>query len=269
MAKSEFSETQFVFGFLREFFERYKTTHWSPVSYPYFTLPSTVKEKELSADFLIRHYSHSEYYQFKRSDRLRQRLGSRERDSGVPDSFRTYYRFDIYNRRTVDKNGKLRKGQFEKLVEKAALPNDRVYYGAPCFHTESEFLDAFENSEILNRSVLIDCSQFVIPPLASSFNINDGNEHCIVFRNDKDYGYICSEAKMIRTERIFQPLIDVPQPLNFKDYLLGNLVKEFGMPMTREAPVRDEILKSIRVLQEGLLSVYDILWFPMFRYPNG
>lgn len=83
MAEPEFSETQFVFGYLRELFDQYKGTRWSPTASPYFSLPSTVKEKATSADFLINLYSHSEYYQFKRSHRLKSRRGPIDRKSVV------------------------------------------------------------------------------------------------------------------------------------------------------------------------------------------
>ena len=160
MAKSEFSETQFVFAYLRELFQRYSSTLWSLKAPPDSHFLSTVKEKDISADFLIKHYSHSEYYQFKRSDRLKYKLGALEKSAGVAPDFRTYYRFHIYNRRSTMPDGTEKAGQFEKLRDLASNPGDRVYYCAPCFHTEEEFFDSFNKSTIINRSIRIDCSQF-------------------------------------------------------------------------------------------------------------
>jgi hypothetical protein len=272
MAKSEFSETQFVFGYLRELYDKLSVTSWSPYLKPYFTLPSTVKEKDISADFLIRYYSHSEYYQFKRSDRLKYKLGTVEKDAGVPHSFRTYYRFDIYNKKTVLKSGAVKIGQFEKLVDLAKNQNDRVYYCAPCFHTEKEFLHHFYDNEIIKNSVRIDCSQFDSPQFqAPNFDINDGNAHCMAYRVDKNHGYLCSKALETRVETKFSQFIDVPQPENFIEYMLNVSETESRLLILNRRRVNpiDESLDAIRTLTEHFLTEYNIIWLPIFEKPNG
>ena len=101
MAEPEISETQFVFGYLRELYEQRKATYSTLPFGHYFTLPTTVKEKDISADFVINHYSHSEYYQFKRSHSLSRRRGPADVKAKVPKTFLPYYRFAIYNKQTV------------------------------------------------------------------------------------------------------------------------------------------------------------------------
>lgn len=144
MAKSEFSETQFVFGYISEvYFNHSKYPHFFPF-WEYFMFPSTMIEREFPVDFFADYYTHSEYYQFKRSEHLHQRRGSREIAEGVPVTYLDYYRFKIYNRTTIT-----HLGQFEKLKDLARVfPNDLVCYCAPCFHTELEFHHHFRNQEI-------------------------------------------------------------------------------------------------------------------------
>jgi len=274
MAKSEFSETQFVFAYLWELFQSYAGTVWSPLGTPYFTLPSTVTEKEVPADFLFRHYSHSEYFQFKRSDRLKYKRGPLEVNAGVPDSFRTYYRFHVYNRRTNRPDGTVKVGQFEKLRELAAANiNDSVYYCAPCFHTEEEFFTHFNDASgtgITSNSIRIDCNQFNNLNFQSPiYDVMD--DHCIVYRLDSSTAYVCSQAQEIKAEKgvvLERPASDQQ---DFRFYMVNKLMEseKIGLSATRDVSAGIDLLRDIRRLQTHFIMTYNILWFPMFRNFNG
>jgi hypothetical protein len=279
MADPEISETQFVFGYLRELYERRKASSMTLPFGHYFTLPTTVKEKDISADFLINHYSHSEYYQFKRSHSLKHRRGNAEIAANVPLSFLPYYRFKIYNKRTVTKTGVVKLGQYEKLIEIATKnPSDLVYYCAPCFHVEKEFLDLFYKNQIVDNSILINCQQFSTsnfqPP---QFDINDGEKHFLVFRRDLNSGFICSQAQVIKVEEIAPAIVDIPQRIDFLNYLRGfsrellseGVITNALLINLDQGRLRESILEAVQTIQNYLVTAYDIFWFPLFRTQHG
>lgn len=187
MAKSQFSETQFVMGFLGEYFKRYRLRY--PKRKAPFTLPTTSVEPIFGSDFIIQGLSNIEFYQFKRSEFMRIKRGDREIKSGLPKSFRPYYRFKIYNKGTIP--------QFDRLRHIASLhPRFKAYYCAPKFSTNNEFFNFFWNQDIIDNTAIINCNQFnqsgFFPPY---FNINDGNIHYIVFNKTDTTGYLCSDKK--------------------------------------------------------------------------
>lgn len=201
MAKSEFSETQFVMGFLGEYFNEYRSRY--PERKPPFTLPTTSLEPLFGSDFMIKGLSNIEFYQFKRSEFMRLRRGNKEIESGLPNSFRPYYRFKVYNSGEIP--------QFDRLRFIASLhPRFKTYYCAPKFSTNQEFHNFFWNQEIIINSAIINCNQFnqngFFPP---KFDINDGKEHYIVFNNAGSTGYLCSKMKGFKlTEYLFKELQD-------------------------------------------------------------
>lgn len=275
MAEPEISETQFVFAFLRELYERRRAKHTVlPFGYDFY-LPTTSEEKEVAADALIKHYSHSEYYQFKRSDRLKQRRGKQK---SIPASYLPYYRFKIYNKETTHKKTKVtKKGQFEKLVELTSLTStDKIYYCAPCFHTQEEFIKFFYTDEVVNNSILINCRQFndskFKPP---NFDINDGDNHYLVFKLGESKGYACSEPteillesreslEAIRTNEISPPFDAYVEKLYYVFYLDDELNNEsFLIPNQKETSL--DLLRQVRIVRNYLFAVYDIIWNPIFN----
>lgn len=275
MADPEISETQFVFGYLRELFERRKAMYATLPFGSYFTLPTTVKEKDIPADFFVNYYSHSEYYQFKRSHSLKLRRGNAEIKASVPLTFIPYYRFNIYNKQTITKSGKIKVGQYEKLIDIAAKNlGDLVRYCAPCFHTENEFIDLFYKNQIVDNSICIDCRQFLDPLFKPpTFDINDGEKHFLVFRNDRNSGYICSKAQDIRVETHAPLFIDISQRVNFFDYVNGSYRELVSEGVIERGSVRaisdnspmDALLEAVQTLQNHVLTAYDIFWIPLFR----
>lgn len=186
MAKSQFSETQFVMGYLGEYFSKLRKLR--PHSSPKFILPTTSVEPLTGSDLIIERLSGLDFFQFKRSEFMDKRRGSSEIKSKLPKSFRPYYRFHIYNGGGIP--------QFDRLREISALhPRLNTYYCAPKFHTNREFHNIFWRQEIMNNSVLIDCGQFNLPPFKKPhFDIDDGDLHYMVF-NSSPLGYLCSEKK--------------------------------------------------------------------------
>lgn len=268
MAKPEFSETQFVFGYLNEMYLRQvRYPHLFPF-WEYFMFPSTLIEREFPVDFFADFYTHSEYYQFKRSEYMGHRRGIREISEGVPASYLNYYRFKIYNRTTAT-----HQGQFEKLVALANLfPNDLICYCAPCFHTESEFHNHFTNRTIISNSIIINCNQFNQPLFqVPHFDINDGQDHYMVYKLGINHGYLCSEPKEIKIENaknryeIIQnqkdekPLLSTINALYEKFYLKDELNVELKKQYTENIGERFYIVGSY------LLQYYNIVWQPIFR----
>lgn len=266
MAKPEFSETQFVFGYLNEMYFRQVG---NPIPFwEYFMFPSTLIEREFPVDFFADFYTHSEYYQFKRSDYLERRRGSREIEEGVPTSYLDYYRFKIYNRTTTSNLG-----QFEKLSELAnSFPNDLVCYCAPCFHTEFEFHEHFRKRTIISNSVIINCNQFNQPVFQKpKFDINDGKDHTMVYKLGSTLGYLCSETQeikivnakarfeLIKNQKGEKSLLNTINTLYDEFYLKDELEAEFQKQYT------DKIDERFYLVGIYLLQYYNIIWQPIFR----
>lgn len=189
MAKSKFSETQFVMGFFSEYVNRIRALGTFNVK-P-FLFPTTVQEPIVASDLIIHNLKGLDFFQFKRSDCFKKRRGKAEIKAGLPEAFKPYYRFKIYN------EGKF--PQFDRLrLIAQTLPHSEVYYCAPKFHTHYEFQQLFWKQEIIKNSAIIDCNQFNSPGFnLPSFNINDGHDHFVVYNKSK-IGYMCSKIKEIK-----------------------------------------------------------------------
>lgn len=268
MAIYEFSETQYVFGYLNEmYFRQVRHPQFFPF-WEYFMFPSTLVEREFPVDFFADYFTHSEYYQFKRSEHLQQRRGGREIDAGVPASFLDYYRFKIYNRTTAT-----HLGQFEKLVQLANLfPTDLVCYCAPCFHTEWEFHRHFRNKEIAANSVIIECRQFSNAQFQlPAFNINDKVNHYMVYKLNSSTGFLCSKPKELKVlsaeirselskikigkEAFFQTIDTLYEEI----YMKEEFKEEFNRQITEKPGERFFIIGNY------LFQYYNIVWQPIFR----
>ena len=194
MPKPQFSETQFVMGFLGEYFNAYRSRY--PLRKPPFVLPTTSLEPLTGSDFIIRGLSSIEFFQFKRSEFMNARRGDMEIKSGLPKSFRPYYRFKVYNDGHIP--------QFDRLRDIALLDKCfKPYYCAPLFHKQTEFQNYFWNQQIIANTAIINCNQFnqigFKPPY---FDINDG-KHYMVYNNVSTTGYLCSKPKGFKlTENI-------------------------------------------------------------------
>lgn len=268
MASAEFSETQFVFGYLTElYFSNYRHHRTSPFWY-YFGFPSTFMERNFPVDFFADYYSHSEYYQFKRSEYIGRRRGNAEIRAGVPVSFLKYYRFKIYNRSTVTV-----KGQFEKLIELAnSFKGDLICYCAPCFHTEWDYHHHFSKKSIIQNSIIIDCDQFnslsFQPPY---FDINDGFGHYMAYKLDSPNGYLCSETKEIKTSKGLDRLEKIERNKGREGLIatVNKLYSDFYLKdhiyQQEERPKSDELNAKISLISLYLFNYYSVVWQPIFN----
>lgn len=273
MKDPEFSETQFVFGYLRELYEKRKSRYTTLPFGLRFKFPTTVEEKEMPVDFYIENYSHSEFYQFKRSEGLMRRRGKVEINAGLAIDFLPYYRFKIYNDSSITGIG-----QFEKLIQLTTKSaKDWVFYCAPCFHLMEEFFTHYYDEKVVNNSVLIDCRQLndskFKPP---KFNINDNKEHYFTFRIDRNYGFLCSDAMRIEIIRELVSVDAAPQEKtpNFIDYVNrlfhDEFLEEKILYETLQFRFRGRrlgLIEQIHILQTYLLNTYDIVWIPIIN--NG
>jgi hypothetical protein len=273
MAVSEFSETQYVFGFLNEMHFYQTQRHPYFPFWEYFMFPSTIIERAFPGDFFVDHYSHSEFYQFKRSDHLAQRRGSAEIRAGLPVNFLDYYRFKVYNRTTFTTTG-----QFDKLRQLAAVFNtDLVCYAAPCFHTEWEFHENFRNRTILQNSILIECNQFNNPIfLPPNFNINDGASHYFVFKQTGNPCYLCSEPKNVKSinggqkndyiklKKGKEEFLATIKKLYSDFYLEDKLENSSSEIKPIEKIFTENAGKQLTIVSEYLFRNYNIIWQPIF-----
>ncbi|HRI05273.1 MAG TPA: hypothetical protein PLL77_16165, partial [Pyrinomonadaceae bacterium] len=82
-------------------------------------------------------------------------------------------------------------------------------------------------------------------------------------------GYLCSRAIEMKTESKYMPLVDVPEPEDFRKYLL-NLYESERVPLIlarRRVNVLDEMYDAILTLRDHFLATYNILWLPIFKNP--
>lgn len=265
MAKCEFSETQFVMGFFSEYINRIRSLGIY-ASMP-FVFPTTVMEPIFASDLIVDNLTSIDFFQFKRSDYINYRRGRAEIRAGLPKAFRPYYRFKVYNQGVYP--------QFDRLRLIANVnPNFEVYYCAPKFHTHKEFQQLFWTQGIIKNSAIIDCNQFnsstFYPP---SFNVNDGDDHFIVYNKSK-IGYMCSKKKEIRitdlNEEVSRYSIvgeEVPQQNGLKlvnqlfDILLNEKFNSSNLNEFRDA---DPSIK-LKACTDELLLKYETISLPRFK----
>lgn len=260
MAYPQFSETQFVVSFLREYLNLFPFFPDPFFLFHSIRIPSTVEERETGADFIFRHFSHSEFFQFKRSHKIHYRGRSwlNEPEKSLPRTFFDYYRFEIYNSDSQ---------QFEKLRDISVLnPNDKSYYVAPLFYSSTSFNNYFHRQVILNNSVLIPCSQFrdarFNPP---NFNINDGNRHFILY-NRNFQGLLLSEPKEIKVlkpskeqNEFYKSETGYQQIRKILDWCRKDSIEKYG---------NDNFKNEYLTISDGigyLSNQYNIIWQPIFR----
>lgn len=181
MAKSEFTEMQYVLGFVSEFMRNLNS---STGQTPLFMLPSPYEEQFMGFDIWIEHFSHMEFHQYKRSDYLSNKT-TKEIKRGLSTNYLPYYRFKLYNDSPSF--------QFTRLCTIADMfPQHRVYYIAPKFHKLDEFNNYFWRNEIIKNSIFINCSGFNSARIKKYLKNNPG-EHTIAF-DKTNSRYLFSEG---------------------------------------------------------------------------
>jgi len=253
MAKCEFSETQFVIGYLRELFNEKNTFC------PFFRwyMPPNRTESRMASDLIIKSlangYTHSEFYQFKRSHLFNKKIFGNNGNQ-INTSINPHYGFKIYNKSTTK--------QFDTLKRIARKKYHKVYYCAPKFHTIKEFRINYRNNLIINRSRLIDLSQ----PKIQALNINVNTNHHLIF--DDVNNFICSDIIEVEglngaEQRNLEFKINDGSNSNFKETI--DLIK-------KEINDFDNIIGETIYDYSNVLSLRDaftaqtgIIWLPYFN----
>ncbi|MFA5007418.1 MAG: hypothetical protein WC509_08170 [Candidatus Izemoplasmatales bacterium] len=163
---SQFSEIQFGFGLLREivdgpFFGRLENSPF---------MPTQNKEKILGYDARL-DKCRPLFLQFKRSEMLTRSTANEWSVFGNP-----YYRIEIYPDSVTH--------QHNLLVSLANQFGNSVFYAAPMFITENDFLNHYTNKTIQDHTKFINCRRLS--------TISGSTAHHICFM-DKTKSYFFSE----------------------------------------------------------------------------
>lgn len=251
MVKSEFSETQFVFGYLREIFDFY------PWRIGLF-MPSTRDEKRWASDAVLRYYTsnghfrYSEFYQFKRSKFFNAEIFDSLRSTiNIDTGIKPKYGFNIYN---SDKSR-----QFNVLQRLARQPRCRVYYCAPMFHTLKEFGRYFAAGEVVKNSRLFPFNQNAFQRIRIPLN----SSHQIIF--DRNEQFICSDPIRIEgfsaEERAqFVDRLDASADASFYDHvteihsIIMEEIRQYEYFSIETPPVNYYEVRDL------LLTYFDIYW---------
>lgn len=140
--KCEFSETQFVFGIMKELADRWWTTGrgWKAPNFP-----TQRQEKELGYDVKIKGAVRTLFFQFKVPEKKITSKGKYWTIFGG-----SYYEFQIWPDDTTH--------QHNELVTLAnSDPRDKVYYCSPGFHTNDEFEENYSQKTISKKSIYVPC----------------------------------------------------------------------------------------------------------------
>ena len=166
----------FGYGFL------YEQTHtnWGALrAAP--VLPSLQQEQALGWDAHIPLHGTDFYYQFKLSDYL-SRSNAKFIADGTYDG--AYYRLSLHRKHMNQQHRRLRNH---------AIDNEHTYYVSPEFSTLDEFNESFLDRHITEHTRLI--------PVADCDDINDGEQHYIIYRQNQGGFIQRSESK--RHERSY------------------------------------------------------------------
>jgi hypothetical protein len=253
MINSQFSETQFVIGFLREFLNRKSRRYWFQ---NFLKVPSTVTEIQTGADLIIEKVSGSDFFQFKRSDYLKNRRGLPRSQRQLDKSFFECFRFKVYN-----SSGSR---QFDTLRMLAEKPNNYCAYIAPLFYRYSEFDTFFQNVSIMSNSIQIECSQFNTGEFRS-LNSSTGIHHLLF--NDRDrHCWFCSDPiqavskpAILMKERAGEVSIDFASHV---DEILSVLIE---LNYRNLRPSRENTTEQkIKIINDILFKENNIIWIPRF-----
>lgn len=259
MKKCEFSESQFVVGYMAELIPWYNSL------YPLWRwfMPTTAAEWRTGADVIVRRYRYSEFYQFKRSHYYDHRVFSSLSPGGTTVNTGTtpHYGFKIYNNSTSK--------QFDTLQQLARKQRTQVYYCAPLFHTIPEFRRNHRNGQIRNSSILIDMSDPNIQGISVPYN----STHRMLYTNTQVH--ICSE--IINVEKFYTgetkpppPEYDNNEDKNSESFnvLMTELKNIVMQDMEENNTPMSEYLDVPEYIRSYLAANLNIHWFPRFEFEN-
>lgn len=255
MAKSEFTEFQYVIGF----FSEYKNSLISNKQFPFIYFPSPYEEKDMGFDLWIEHFSHMEFHQYKRSDCF-SRQNTKEAKMGLPKSFIPYYRFKLY-----DDNPSF---QFTRLKTLASMfPQHKVYYVAPKFHKLTEFQKYFYKTRIVAESVFVDCNLFNSSSIKNYLASKPG-DHVLAFNKSRTL-YLFSEGIEIEDSLKYEFLNREGGRKSFEETVnklvlwFNDMERNHSTDMLNE--FRSNLQMQFRWLKTKLLIEFNINMIPIFN----
>ena len=257
MQPSDFSETQFVVGFLREYLNSFTKRYWLA---RFILMPSTVTERRTGADFIINNTrpKGSDFFQFKRSDYLSNRRGLPLNQRLIDASFFPCYRFKVYNTN--------RTKQFDVLRNLARRSYNHCAYIAPAFHTFDEFNTYFAYENIMANSVEIECSQFNSSTFA---HIVPGTNHNILFNLNASDCWVCSDPVKISFNRALflkEKIYNIQYDLGWTMYLNELIMQlvDSGYELN-EAILKYTPFQKMIYIAHTLQREANIFWIPRFE----
>lgn len=213
------SEFSYGYGVTREFETALKAKGIRAVPF----LPSLLQEKKVGFDVAWKKPGAPLMVQFKLGQQL-QRF-RRRAAGGIPQPLdRPFWRFN------VDTNSI--GGQFLTLLD-AELKGAEVYYAAPRFSTWSDYVTAFQDKEILKRSLLIEPS--VINTGAQRIRHPSGI-HCVVY--DETNRYVCSDPVRIESKTLEEVVSHLTGRLAAGESLQSIVRRLFHAEIGSEMPQR-------------------------------
>jgi len=257
MEPSNFSETQFVVGYLREYLDRSKHFWLNN----FIRMPSTTTERATGADLIFKKKSvkGSHFLQFKRSDYLLNKRGLRNPQNIIHKSFFPCYRFKIYNDTGSE--------QFDTLRKLARRPNNHCAYVAPMFHTYSEFDNYLALKQVVLNSAIIEINQFNIAQFRHSiFTLRPDEVHYLLFHIPDDDCWFCSEPIKVKKEKGFalKETFSNSTETRFEEELslLIVFLKEVQYPYFE---IRNRFFwKKAQLIAQTLYFKHNIIWVPNF-----
>ena len=243
MQRCSFSETQFVFQYVFEHYNRYK---FSP--FPFF--PDTVAEgKYYGFDICIGNL----FFQFKVANQYTALDGKSKSTIPLWNAFKT----DNYQ--IIIKASDIQFKLLSRIASNTKYSNS-VYYVAPCFHTKIDLIHNYNHKTIIDNT--------------AHFKVNDfpkhlKGQHKLVYTATSKVGILFSEPSEILLskniiENNFEPLQNRTSlrdvAYDIRDAVLnlnGNLI---GLTTFQDKDLPQIFVKQ---MQAVLLNEYDIHWFPL------
>ncbi len=172
--KCEFSETQYMFGVMREVAALLKPSGgWMA---PLF--PTQNDEKNLGYDCAFPGKVRTLYLQFKVPEKK-----TRSNAAHWSDFSTSYYQFKIWDASRTDQHNLL-----VSLAQKD--PRYRVYYCSPAFISQTDYTNFYLTERIARNSIFVPCK--TLPPISGN------DQHHICYTRDPERYQMYSNPQVIR-----------------------------------------------------------------------
>jgi hypothetical protein len=243
MQRCSFSETQFVFQYV---FEHYNKHRFSP--FPFF--PDTVAEgKYYGFDICIGNW----FFQFKVANQYD------ASDAKSKSTTQLWNAFKADNYQIIIKASENQYKLLEKLSMKPLYTNS-VFYVTPCFHTRRDLISCYNSKTIITNT-----AHFRVSDFPKSLK----GQHKLVYTASSPIGKLFSEPSQIQlSKNILQDgLIPYQQTLSLIDvaFSIRDAIAETNENLTEQIGFPDNELPQnfIKRVQAVLLNEFDVHWFPL------